>query len=83
MILGFVLPDHLIGGGIDFHDGAAVGAGAMRAVVEDGDIAVGQPFHVVRAEKHLIAVGVGNHGRADDVALGRLACSIPWVAGLP
>ena len=27
-------------------------------------------------EKHLIAVGVGNHGRADDVALGRLACSV-------
>ena len=58
MILGFVLPDHLIGGGIDFHDGAAVGAGAMRAVVEDGNVAVGQPFHVVRAEKHLIAVVV-------------------------
>ena len=58
VILGFVLPDHLIGGGVDFHDGAAVGAGAMRAVVEDGDIAVGQPFHVVRAEKHLIAVVV-------------------------
>ena len=43
MILGFVLPDHLIGGGIDFHDGAAVGAGAMRAVVEDGNVAVGEP----------------------------------------
>lgn len=27
-------------------------------------------------EKHLIAVGVGNHSGADDVALGRLACSV-------
>ena len=85
MILGFVLPDHLIGGGIDFHDGAAVGAGAMRAVVEDGNVAVGQPLHVVRAEKHLIAVVVvaGSIGPLRRQASGKRYFPMPWVAGLP